>query len=84
MDIILALAQKHLGSWTVRLGVIASIVIALEQFLPSVQAFVHSVWPAADAWLVVAAMWVGRVVGFLKQVQAAAGSVDSTSQQSGV
>lgn len=82
MDIVIGIVKQHLGSWTIRLGVVAGILVALGQFLPAAQAFVHSVWPAGDAYLVVASMWVGRCVGFVRQIQAAAGA--DTGQASGV
>lgn len=71
MNAITSVVKAHLGSWTIRLGTVMAVVVAMQQFLPALQEFVHAVWPVADEWLVVAGMWIGRLIGFLKALSVA-------------
>lgn len=75
----LEVLKAHWNSWTIKLGVIAGILVTVASYMPQVQSIVHLVWPAGDAYLVVLAMWIGRIIGFIKQVQATA-TPDATDQ----
>ena len=71
MNTVLSFLKLNTASWTVRLGVLMSVLVAVAQVLPALQSVLHVVSPGSEAWLVVASMWVGRAIGFLKDIKAA-------------
>lgn len=75
MDKLISFISANAQSWTVRLGVLAAILVAVANAVPSVQAAFSAVWPAADAWFVVFAMWLGRAIGFIRSLESVAGVV---------
>lgn len=70
-----AFVAANAHSWTVRLGVLTAMLVTLSQYIPVIQTVIVAFWPAGEAWLVVAAMWVGRSIGFLRNISAAADSL---------
>ena len=69
MDMLKLLYNAHLSSWTMRLGAAAGVVVAVSNAMPQVQGVVHALWPVGDPWLIVIAMWAGRVAGLVKAIQ---------------
>lgn len=67
MDKIKAFIKANAGSWTVKLGVLSAIVVALIDMVPQVQALLGDSAP----WLVVVAMYLGRAKGLLDKAKAA-------------
>lgn len=55
--------KANYESWTVKLGAISAILVAIIAALPEVQTAVESVWPGSTAWFVVIAMYLGRAKG---------------------
>lgn len=73
---IVEFVKANLSSWTVRLGALAAFLVTVSHYMPQVQEIVHVIWPVADEWLVVAAMWIGRSIGFIRNIIAAANSLE--------
>jgi hypothetical protein len=64
--------RKNARSWTVKLGLVAGLLIALgETVLPTLGTALKDLIPGSEAWLVVAAMYAGRAVGFVRKAQTA-------------
>lgn len=61
--------KANYESWTVKLGAISAILVAIIAALPEVQAAVESVWPGSTAWFVVIAMYLGRAKGLLDKAK---------------
>lgn len=84
MDKVNKFLNANLKSWTVRLGVLAGILVTVAQYLPQVQGIIEVVWPAATPWLVVAAMWVGRAIGFIRAIIDAGKALQGDDSEHGV
>jgi hypothetical protein len=72
MEKTIAFVKANLASWTVKLGILSAVLVGVSEVVPQLDAVVSSVWPAAKPWLVVGSMYLGRAIGLLAKVQAAA------------
>lgn len=63
MENIKAFIKANYESWTVKLGAVSAVLVAVIAALPEVQAAVEQVWPGSTAWFVVIAMYLGRAKG---------------------
>ena len=69
MEKFIALLVAHWKSWTIRLGVIVAVLTAVAAYIPQLAPLVHAIHPSWDGYLVAGAMYIGRVVGFIKVIQ---------------
>ena len=68
--------RKNARSWTVKLGLISGVLVVLgETVLPTLGTALKDLVPGSEAWLVVGAMYVGRVLGFVRKAQTALDAV---------
>lgn len=76
-----AFLSANWNSWTVRLGALAALLVTVAAYVPQMKVVLDAVWPAASPWLVVAAMWVGRAIGFLRAIIAAGNALQGADSE---